>query len=123
MYIGGAHRGAGGKYGGWGASIGADLGRNPTQLPHDRGAIGADLGAIGARSGSIMELRYTDFDSCPIVIEVSLRDLDKLIELAVAADGPYRVLRRELIEVRSRALIDAGKLVEYETDKTPTPST
>jgi len=59
MYIGGAHRGAGAKNGGWGASVGADLGRNPTQLPHDRGAIGADLGAIGADLGAIARKKAT----------------------------------------------------------------
>ena len=70
-----------------------------------------------------MRNRYIDFDSCPIVIEVTLRDLDNLITLVTDADGPFRVLKRELIETRTQALEDAAKLVKYEADRVLTPST
>ena len=69
-----------------------------------------------------MKLRYTDFESCPIVIEVTLGDLDKLITLAKDSSGPFRVLTRELIEARTKALEDAAFRVKYEIDRAQTPS-
>ena len=61
-----------------------------------------------------MRTKYTDFDSCPIAIELTFRELSKLIELVEDADGPFRRIRSDLIAARLEALQSARGSLDYE---------
>lgn len=61
-----------------------------------------------------MKMKYADNDSCPVVIEVTVRELDKLVELIEDAEGPYRTLRADLIKARNEAIESALMSFEYE---------
>ena len=61
-----------------------------------------------------MRTKYTDFDSCPIAIELTFHELSKLIELIEDADGPFRRIRTDLIAARLEALQSARGALDYE---------
>jgi len=61
-----------------------------------------------------MKTKYTDFDSCPISVELTFRELDKLIELVGDTDGPFRRIRTDLIAARLEALQSARGSLDYE---------
>jgi len=61
-----------------------------------------------------MRTKYTDFDSCPIAIELTLHELNKLIELVKDAEGPFRRIRTDLIAARLEALQCARGSLDYE---------
>ena len=60
-----------------------------------------------------MITKYADTDSCPIAVEMTVREMQKLIELLKDADGPYRQLRSDLNEAYKKALLDGQRDLEY----------
>ena len=61
-----------------------------------------------------MKLRYSNTDACPVVIELTLGDLGKLVELIADAEGPYRRLRTDLIKAQADAVESGLHSFEYE---------
>lgn len=61
-----------------------------------------------------MRTKYADFDECPISIELTFRDLKKLLELIEDVDGPFRRLRSDLKAAKADALESMRSSVEYE---------
>ena len=61
-----------------------------------------------------MRTKYADFDECPISIELTFRDLKKLLELIEDVDGPFRRLRSDLKSAKADALESLRSSVEYE---------
>jgi len=61
-----------------------------------------------------MRTKYADFDECPISIELTFRDLKKLLELIEDVDGPFRRLRSDLKAAKADALESLRSSVEYE---------
>jgi len=53
-----------------------------------------------------MRTKFADTDHCPIILETTPRELEKLIELIEDAEGPYRQLRSDLKEAYEKALGD-----------------
>ena len=65
-----------------------------------------------------MRTKYTDFDSCPITLEITFHELTKLIELIEDAEGPFRRIRKDLIAARLEALLSARGAIDYEDRRT-----
>jgi hypothetical protein len=61
-----------------------------------------------------MRTKYADFDECPISIELTFRDLKKLLELIEDVDGPFRRLRSDLKAAKADALESMRSSVEFE---------
>jgi len=70
-----------------------------------------------------MRMKYTDTDNCPVTIELTVRELNKLIELVQDAEGPYRTLRADLIKARGEAIECAVVSFEYERKRHSTKVT
>ena len=61
-----------------------------------------------------MKTKYADLDSCPISVELTLRELIKLLELTQGVDGPFRRLRSDLKAAKAEALECMRSSIEYE---------
>ena len=61
-----------------------------------------------------MRTKYADFDECPISVELTLRELMKLLELTQGVDGPFRRLRSDLKAAKAEALESMRSSVEFE---------
>lgn len=61
-----------------------------------------------------MRTKYADFDECPISVELTFRDLKKLLELIEDVDGPFRRLRSDLKAAKADALESMRSSVEFE---------
>ena len=61
-----------------------------------------------------MRTKYADFDECPISIELTFRELSKLIEVIEGVDGPFRRLRTDLIAARVEALESVRTSIDFE---------
>ena len=64
-----------------------------------------------------MRTKYADFDECPISIELTFRELRKLIELIEDVDGPVRRLRSDLKAAKADALESVRNSVQYELNR------
>ena len=62
-----------------------------------------------------MRTKYADFDECPIAIEITFRELNKLIGLIEDVDGPFRRLRSDLKAAKADALESVRNKVDFET--------
>ena len=64
-----------------------------------------------------MKTKYADLDSCPIAIDLTLRELTKLLELTQGVDGPFRRLRSDLKQARAEAIESMRSSVQYELNR------
>ena len=64
-----------------------------------------------------MKTKYADLESCPISVELTLRELMKLLELTQGVDGPFRRLRSDLKAAKAEALESMRSSVQYELNR------
>ena len=64
-----------------------------------------------------MQTKYADLDNCPIAIELTLRELTKLLEVTEGVEGPFRRLRSDLKQARAEALESMRSSVQYELQR------
>ena len=61
-----------------------------------------------------MRTKYADLDNCPISVELTLRELVKLLEMTQGVEGPFRRLRADLEAAKAEALESMRASVSYE---------
>lgn len=64
-----------------------------------------------------MKTTFAYFDETPVSVQVTLRELDKLIELTQGAEGPYRVLAADLVKAHKDALASIGMQLEHDQQR------
>ena len=64
-----------------------------------------------------MRMKYADFDECPVSIEMTMRELEKLLQLIQDAEGPFRRLKKDLAAARREALESAVNAAQYELNR------
>lgn len=64
-----------------------------------------------------MKMKYADTDNCPIAIELTLRELTKLIALVDDAEGPFRSLKASLHAAHAEALESAIQSFQFERNR------